>query len=137
MLIDTNIFLEILFKQKHMRECASLLDAIKENLINENVYMTRFSLSAIEAFVRKKHHGFIKDLLLLIYEGKILIPKLDITDDLMINSIREELGLDFDDAMQFVATQKAATYIVTFDQDFKNKSIQIKTPKQILKKILK
>lgn len=137
MLIDTNIFLEILFKQKRMLECANLLDAIKENLISENVYITRFSLGAIEACVRKKHTGFIKELLLLIYEGKILIPKLDITDDLMINSVREELGLDFDDAMQFVAVQKTATYLVTFDQDFKNKPIQIKTPRQILKKILK
>lgn len=137
MLIDTNIFLEILFKQERMLECANLLDAIKENLISEKIYITRFSLGAIEASVRKKHIGFIRELLLLIYEGKILIPKLDISDDLMINSVREDLGLDFDDATQFVAAQKTATYLVTFDQDFENKPIQIKTPKQILKKILK
>lgn len=136
MLIDTNVFLEIILSQKHMQECADLLDAIKENLISEKVYITRFSLGAIEAIARKKHIGFIRELLLLIYEGKILIPKLNIADDLMINSVREDLGLDFDDTVQFVATQKAGTYIVTFDKDFKNKPIKIKTPKQILKKIL-
>lgn len=137
MLIDSNIILEIIFKQERWRESLDLIKAIKENLINENIYITRFSLSAIEAACKKENQDFLRELLLLIYEGKILIPKLDISDDLMINSVREDLGLDFDDAMQFVATQKAGTYIVTFDKDFKNKPIQIKTPKEILKTVLK
>ncbi|MEK7126585.1 MAG: PIN domain-containing protein [Patescibacteria group bacterium] len=137
MLIDTNIFLEILFKQERRQECIDLLDAIKENLIAEKIYITRFSLGAIEASTKKKHTEFIRELLLLIYDNKINIPKMNIRDDLMINSVRNELGLDFDDAMQFVATQKAGTYIVTFDKDFKNKPIQVKTPKEVLKTVLK
>ncbi len=137
MLIDSNIILEILFKQDHYRECMDLIKAIKNNLFSEKVYITRFSLSSIEAACKKKNQDFLRDLLLLIYQGKIKISKLDIKDDLMVNSIRHELGLDFDDTMQFVATQKAGTYIVTFDKDFKNKPIQIKTPKEVLKTVLK
>lgn len=136
MLIDTNIFLEILFGQKRRQECIDLLDAIKENLITEKIYITRFSLGAIEASTREKHTDFIRELLLLIYDGKINIPKLDIRDDLMVNAVRHDLDLDFDDAMQFVAAQKAGTYIVTFDKDFKNKPIQVKTPKEVLKACL-
>lgn len=137
MLIDGNIILEILFKQKHWEECKDLIKAIKNNLCEENVYLTRFSLSAIEAACKRRNQDFLCDLLLLIHEGKINIPQLDIRDDLMINSVRDDLGLDFDDAMQFIATQKCGTYIVTYDKDFKNKPIKIKTPKEILKTILK
>ncbi len=137
MLIDSNIILEILFKQDHYRECMDLIKAIKNNLFSEKVYITRFSLSSIEAACKKKNQDFLRDLLLLIYQGKIKISKLDIKDDLMVNSVRRELGLDFDDTMQFIATQKAGTYIVTFDKDFKNKSIQVKTPKEVLKTVLK
>ncbi|OGJ42275.1 hypothetical protein A3B60_01940 [Candidatus Peregrinibacteria bacterium RIFCSPLOWO2_01_FULL_39_12] len=136
MLIDSNIILEILFRQDHCRECMDLVKAIKNDLFSEKIYITRFSLSSIEAACKKGDRDFLCDLLLLIYDGKINIPKLDIRDDLMINSVRNELGLDFDDAMQFVATQKAGTYIVTFDKDFKNKPIQIKTPREVLKTVL-
>jgi len=137
MLIDSNIILEIIFGQDKWRECQDLLKAIKNELIRENVYITRFTLSAIEASCRKGKQDFLRDLLLLICEEKIKIPKLDIRDDLMINSVRENLGLDFDDAMQFVATQKCGTYIVTFDKDFDGKAIEVKTPAQVLKTILK
>ncbi len=136
MLIDTNIIFEIFFGQKRQDECKDLLKAIKNNLIDEDVYMTRFSLSAIEAACGKRHKKVLADFLILFYQEKIKILELDIRDDLMINAVREDIGLDFDDAMQYVAAQRAATYIVTFDKDFYGKHIKIKTPKEILKEIL-
>lgn len=137
MLIDTNIILEILFKQENGQDCLDLLDLIDQQKIPEKVYLTKFSLSAIQAACKKGETEFLKELLLLIYQNKIRLCKMDITDDLMINSVRKDLGLDFDDAMQFVAAQKAGTYIVTYDKHFIGKPIQIKSPKQVLKKVLK
>lgn len=137
MLIDTNIFLEILFVQEQREDCINLVDAIANQLLGEDVFITSFSLGAIESAARKKHKEFIRDLLLLIYDEKMKLINLDIRDHLMINSIRDELDLDFDDALQFVATQKYGTYIVTYDKHFSNKPIEVKTPKEILEKIIK
>lgn len=137
MLIDTNIILEILFNQEHREDCASLLDAIYDNRVDEQIYLTRFSLGAIQAACKREQQDFLRDLLLMIFQEKIQIPAMDIRDDLTINSVRKELGLDFDDAMQFVAAQKNGTYLVTYDNDFQDKPIETKTPQQVLEKIFK
>lgn len=133
MLIDTNVILEVLFSQEHREDCTSLLDAIYDNRINEPVYLTRFSLSAIQAACKKERQSFLRDLMLMIFQEKIQIPTMDIRDDIMINSVRKELDLDFDDAMQFIAAQKKGTYLVTYDKDFTDKPVAVKTPAQVLK----
>lgn len=137
MLIDTNIFIEIARKQERFEECLDLMNVVKEEIINEDVYMTAFSLHALEALISRHAKGLLKDVLLLIHQDKIKIYNTDIEDDLGILASMEALGFDFDDAMQYVCTNKLGTYIVTFDKSFKGKGIEVKTPKEILKTILK
>lgn len=136
MLIDTNIILEIIFEQERWRECSDLFKAVKNDLFNERTYITRFSLSAICAACKKRHQSFLRDLFLLIYQEKMEVFELDVRDDMMINALREDVGLDFDDTVQFLAAQKASTYIVTFDKDFAGKPVIAKTPKEVLDGVL-
>ncbi len=136
MLIDTNIIMEIALRQKYFETCRDLLDIIKTGTVEENVYITRFTLSALEALLGEKCPGLLKNILLLILEEKIQIVPSDIGDDLLVNSTRKNLALDFDDAIQFVAANKMGTYLVTLDNDFKGTGLQIKTPKQALNSLV-
>ncbi len=136
MLIDTNIILEIAFNQERAQECKKLLNAIDESAFEKEVYITRFALNAIEAMSGKQKPGFLKEFLLLIFEGKIKIFDLKIEDDLMINSIHSDLGLDFDDAVQYIAANRLGTWLITFDKDLKDKGVVVKTPAEVLKEIL-
>ena len=136
MLIDTNIILEIAFNQAKAEECKKLLNAIDQRAFEKDVYITRFALSAIEAMSGKQPPSFLREFLLLIFEEKIKIFNLKIEDDLMVNSIHSDLDLDFDDAVQYVAANRLATCLITFDKDLKNKGLEVKTPAEVLKEIL-
>lgn len=133
MLIDTNIVIEIAKRQKHYQECVDLLNAINQKCLGESAYITKFTLNAIEALLSRFDSRFLKKILIMIYQGTIQICDLNIQDDLMILSSLNELGLDFDDATQFLAANKLGTYIVTLDKDFKKTGIEVKTPVQVLK----
>lgn len=133
MLIDTNIFIEIARGQKHTQSCEELLDAIKMGMIKEEVYVTKFSLSAIEALIGEKNSEFLLDFLLLIHNGLIKVYKSDVKDDLAANAIKEDLKLDFDDAIQFLTANYLGTSLITLDKDFIPTSLPTKTPEEVLK----
>jgi predicted nucleic acid-binding protein len=136
MLIDTNIFIEIAREQRHKAACRDFIDAISFDMVDEEVYISRFSLSAVEAVLSESTH-FVREILLLIFNGKIKVKDTTIDDDLMINSVKKDLDLDFDDAVQFIAANKLGTYLVTYDKDFSNTSIQTKTPEEVLEELAK
>jgi predicted nucleic acid-binding protein len=136
MLIDSNILIEVGRKQRCMKECRDLIDAISQEIITEEVYITRFALSAFQAIATDADPKFVREILLLIHQDKIKIFNQSIEDDIMTLSVIKTLGLDFDDATQFIAANKLMTYLVTYDKDFKDTGLQIKTPKEILKKVL-
>jgi predicted nucleic acid-binding protein len=133
MLIDTNIFIEIGKGQKHTQVCEELLDAIKKGMAKEKAYITKFTLSAIEALMGEKHDEFLLEILLLVHQGLIKIYESNIQDDLSAHAMRTDLNLDFDDALQFVTANRLATYLVTYDKDFAKTSLPTKTPEEVLK----
>lgn len=137
MLIDTNIFIEVARKQERYIECLDLLKAINKSLFSEEVYISRFSLGALQALLSPKSPKFLQSILLLIYGGNIKIYTPEIEDDMMILGSLKGLSLDFDDAVQFTAASKLNTDLVTLDNDFRKTGLVVKTPKEILKKILK
>ena len=53
------------------------------------------------------------------------------------NSIQKDIGLDFDDSIQFIAANQLGTYIVTYDKDFSHTSLQTKTPEEVLDALAK
>lgn len=135
MLIDTNIFMEIALGQKQNQICEDLMYAIKTDVIQEDIFISQFSLSAIEAMLSGKYENFIKDLLLLIHQEKIKIAKNEAEDDLAILAIEKEIELDFDDTCQFLTANRLGTYLVTYDEDFAKTSLQTKTPEEVLEEL--
>lgn len=130
MLIDTNIILEIGLGQKHANDCGVLLDKIAFDQILEKAYITEFSLNAICAICNNSQ--FLRDFLLLISDGKIEKINLTMEDYFVVNAVKKDLKLDFDDALQFIVANKLKTYLVTFDKDFKKTSLETKIPSEIL-----
>lgn len=112
-LADTNIFLEVLLKQSKKETCKSFLE------INiASLYISDFSLHSIGVILFKynKEHIFKKFADDVIPKVKIItLNQYAYTD---LTSLRQELGLDFDDAYQFKIAVDNSLRIVTMDKDF-------------------
>ena len=137
MLIDSNVFMEIALMRQRAKICADLLYAIKTDMIVEDVFVTKFTLNAIEAMLSGKQKDFLRDLLILVYQGKIKTVKNMSEDDMSALAIQSEIGLDFDDMVQFLAASRLGTYLVTYDQDFAKTSLLTKTPEEVLSELSK
>lgn len=135
MLIDANIILEITLGQAKQKPCTELIDAIKSGSISEEIFISRFSLSAIEALTRDRLPEFLRDFLLLIHNGLIQVCEHSVQDDLAANTAKKDLGLDFDDTLQFLTAGRLGTYLVTYDEDFATTSLQTKTPEEVIEEL--
>jgi len=119
-LIDTNIFLEILLSQKQKDICKEfLLSNIK------HIYISDFSLHSIGVILlrnnkEKVFNKFVED---IIQKIKILTLSEELYSDL--GEVKEEFGLDFDDAYQFKIAEEYGLSIVTQDKDFEKVSAKI------------
>ncbi len=136
MLIDSNIIIELAKGQKKDKECSDFLEALKRGLFNEEVYISRFSLHAVEAIIWNFDKELLKEILLLIHLDRLIVVDTEITDDLLAFNLAKDLGLDFDDTIQFICAGKFATSLITYDKDFAKTGLQTKTPKEALKEIL-
>jgi len=54
----------------------------------------------------------------------------------VILGTQEKLGLDFDDATQFISANKLGTYLVTYDKDFIGTGLKTKTPEDLIEELL-
>lgn len=136
MLIDTNIFIELGKTQERSSECADLIDAIDQETLKETPYITKFTLNAIQALLCRRNPELIKEILLFIYFGKLKIVEMNCQDELMVLGTSKDFGLDFDDAVQYLAASRLHTAIVTYDKDFDSTGIETKTPKEVVSEAL-
>ena len=119
-LIDTNIFLEILLSQKQKDRCKGFLVS---NI--EHIYISDFSLHSIGVILFRNNKEtvfdkFVKD---IIQKIKILTLSEELYSDL--GKVKEEFGLDFDDAYQFKTAEEYGLSIVTQDKDFEKIAAKI------------
>ena len=129
-LLDSNIWLELLFDQERAEEVRRFLETtpMAQIAISEfSVYSIGIALARNrleDAFVQ-----FISDTL----EGTALDRiRLDTTDLKEIMNVRKRFRLDFDDAYQYVAAEKHNLTLVSFDTDFDRTDRGRKTPADIL-----
>ena len=129
-LLDSNVWLELLFEQERAEDVRRFLETIPiaQVAISEfSVYSIGIALarSGLEnAFVQ-----FVSDTL----EGTTLARiRLDTTDLKEIMSVRRRYRLDFDDAYQYVAAEKHALTLVSFDANFDRTDRGRRTPADIL-----
>lgn len=113
-LIDTNIFLEILLKQKRKEKCKKFLNA---NL--GQLHISDFSLHSIGVILFRKRkvtvfQKFIDDSM---PNTKLLSLPADRYKDVV--KAQKEFGLDFDDAYQYGIAKSYGLKLVTMDDDFK------------------
>ena len=129
-LVDTNVWLELLLDQERAEEVRSFLKTIEASLLA----ITEFSLYSIAVILTqlKKDdllRNFLADTLLDSGVMRICLQVEDFSD---IIEIRQHFSLDFDDAYQYVASQKYNFCLVSFDSDFDHTARGRKTPAEIL-----
>lgn len=113
-LVDTNIFLEILFQQTKAAAC--------ENYLRNNAgkfFISSFTLHTIGVLLFKKHQPlafeqFIKD-----FPPDTTVLPLSANGYSILPTVKTNFNLDFDDSFQFVVAQENDLRLVTQDPDFK------------------
>ncbi|MFH0795936.1 MAG: PIN domain-containing protein [Candidatus Omnitrophota bacterium] len=129
-LVDTNVWLELLLNQERAEEVRSFFKMGDASLLA----ITEFSLYSIAVILTqlKKDalfQNFLTDTLL---DSGVMRICLQIEDFSDIIEFRQHFFLDFDDAYQYVASQKHNFSLVSFDSDFDRTPRGRKTPAEIL-----
>ena len=116
LLIDTNIFLEVILEQERADEARTLLAKTD----GHEFFITDYSFHSIGLllFRRKQHEDFrlfVKDMILDAGTIKISLNAEDIA---AVIETAQKFNLDFDDAYQYVTAEKYGLTLVSFDGDF-------------------
>lgn len=130
LLIDTNIFLEIVLDQEKARDAKSLLARTGEH----ELYMSDYTLHSIGLLLfRRNQHAtfqkFLRDMISHAGTGVISVFPEEMYD---VAHVSKRFNLDFDDAYQYVAAEKHDLILVSFDSDFERTERGRKTPAEIL-----
>lgn len=129
LLLDTNIFLEVLLGQNRAEEARSLL--LKYD--NHELHISDFSLHSIGLLVfRQKQHAvyrqFLNDML---FTSGIKVSSISAEDMESVIDAAQKFSLDFDDAYQYAVALKYNLTIVSFDKDFDRTEKGKKIPSDI------
>ena len=130
LLLDTNLFLEVILEQEKAAEVKALLSETDQY----EFFLSDFSLHSIGIllFRRKRHEAFrlfLKDMLL---KAGMVMLYLDARDMEIVINEAQHFNLDFDDAYQYITAQKHNLIMVSFDSDFDRTQRGRQTPAQVL-----
>jgi len=129
LLIDTNIFLEVVLAQSKATGAQELLSKTEEH----EFFISDYSLHSIALlFFRRKQHDVFRQFLtdMISIAGIKMIALLPRDMEGVINTA-QKFSLDFDDAYQYVAAEQYELTIVSFDSDFDRTEKGRKTPDHI------
>ena len=130
LLLDTNIFLEVILDQERANEARTLLSEVE----GHEFFISDYSLHSIGLllFRRGKHEvfrQFLKDMILGVGVAVITLSAQEMES---LIEAAQRFGLDFDDAYQYVIAERYGLTIVSFDGDFDRTERGRKTPKDLL-----
>lgn len=130
LLLDTNIFLEIILEQEKAAEAKALLTRSREH----EFFITDYSLHSIGLllFRRKAHDAFrrfLADMIMNVGTEIISLPP-ESMESLITAALN--FNLDFDDAYQYTAAERHDLTLVSFDGDFDHTERGRSAPAQIL-----
>ena len=116
LLIDTNVFLEVILEQEKAGEARALLAKTEER----EFFISDYSLHSIGLllFRRKLHHVFQQFLNDMMFYAGVMVASLPVEDMVSVIEAAQRFNLDFDDAYQYAAAEKYGLTIVSFDADF-------------------
>lgn len=115
LLVDTNIFLEVLLQQERTDEASAILRRYNEHTL----HITDFSLHTIGLILisRNRHQAFMQFLEDILDAG-ITVSTLESEELRTVIEISNRYRLDFDDAYQYAVAEKLDLTIISFDGDF-------------------
>jgi len=130
LLLDTNIFLEILLEQKKHHEARSLL----EHSYKHDFFLSDFSLHSIGLllFREKKYQVFSKFIDDILGSGVATMLALHAGNIDLVSKAAKRYQMDFDDAYQYALAEQFNLNIVSFDKDFDKGERGRRTPAQII-----
>jgi predicted nucleic acid-binding protein len=121
-LIDANIILAILLKEKKDAACKDFLSANPGQLCLSDFSLHSIGVALLRLGKADVFRKFVEDALPLV--SLVTLP-VELYRD--IPSIKDGLGLDFDDSYQFLIAKHHGLVIVTLDRDFvKAKGAKVK-----------
>ncbi len=129
LLIDTNVFLEIILDQEKAAEAKALLAKVADH----EFFISDYSLHSIGLllFRRKQHNVFQRFLRDMAVNAAVTLLSLSVDDMEAVVDAATKYDLDFDDAYQYVAAEKYHLTLVSFDSDFDRTGRGRKTPAEI------
>ena len=130
LLLDTNIFLEVILDQERAIEARTLLSEVE----GHEFFISDYSLHSIGLllFRRGRHEVFRQFLKDMVLEAGVTVIALAAQEMEDIVQIARRFGLDFDDAYQYVVAERHGLTIVSFDSDFDRTERGRKVPKDLL-----
>ena len=130
LLIDNNIFLEVILGQEKAEEAKALLTNTKDN----DFFFSDYSVHSIGLllFRRKQHDIFQEFLLDLTTKAGMRELSIRVDELRSVIKVAQKFNLDFDDAYQYAIAEKRGLTLVSFDKDFDHTDRGKKTPAEIL-----
>lgn len=128
-LLDTNIILEGLLQQERSDEVRNFL----ESTPIEYLFLSDFSLHSIGIilFGFNKHELFIAFFRDMVLDG-VTVLTLSPTELSQLEKYAQSFNLDFDDAYQYMVSEKYDLTLISYDQDFSHTGRRAKTPSDVL-----
>jgi len=129
LLLDTNIWLELLLEQEKADQVRRLLEAEEA----WRLALTDFSLHSVGVVLtRVKKDGLFLDFLSdTLEDSAVRVIRLDTEGIKEVAEVCRKFGLDFDDAYQYVAASKYDLTLVSFDSDFDRTERGRRTPAEV------
>ena len=129
-LIDSNIILELLLDRGKSGEVERFLQKIHQ----EELFITEFSFYSIGIYLiqRKMSNVFMEMVQDLFINGEVQQIRLRPEDMDALVKASNEFSLDFDDAYQYVASEKYNLTIVSLDADFDRTPNGRKKPDELI-----
>ena len=129
LLLDTNVFLEVILEQKQDRTARELFSKTEQH----EFFISDYSLHSIGLllFRRKQHHVFKQFLADMITNAGVKLIALMSEDVEKVVDVAQKYNLDFDDAYQYALAEQFGLTIVSFDSDFDRTEKGRKSPAEI------
>jgi predicted nucleic acid-binding protein len=129
LLLDTNIFLEVLLEQEQADEARSILSKAD----GHELFASDYTLHSIGTllFRRNDHDAFRRFLEDVIVNVGVRVVALSAREMGRVIQAAQKLGLDFDDAYQYTAAEQYGLTIVSFDADFDRTDRGRRTPDEV------
>jgi len=129
LLLDTNVFLEVLLEQANASAAVELL----RNKAGHSLFLSDYALHSIATFmIRKRRLKALQEFLADVVDaGRVHVAAVPVPDLHIVIDHAVRFNLDFDDAYQFTLADRLGLTLVSFDHDFDRTPAGRRTPGEI------